>query len=341
MESVSLFRRAKKVYYAKYFEDGRWKKKSLHTSKRSEAIRRIESLTSTINPSRQRITIGEFRRRFLDHAQHNISAVSVKRYRQAITRFCDHIGNDARLLESISVRECDEFVSLRLQVIRPTTVNNEIRHLKAFLNRGVRWEFIGKNPFDKVRPLKIPESHPVYLSKEEFGLLFRTIEEPWLQLAVVLSCTLGLRSGEAIALRWEDIDTVNKTLHVKNTATFVTKSRKNRVVPIPPNVVPFLVEARKRAESASVLHAPNRQIDSYLLSHAFKAYVRRLGLNPQLHYHSCRHTAATWWVADGIPLNVCQRWLGHSSISVVMVYAHSMTMRYEEYASRLTLPSLN
>lgn len=341
MEAISLFRRAKKTFYAKYFEDGRWKKKSLRTSKRSEAIRRIESLANTLNPSLQRITIGEFRKRFLDHAQHNISAVSVKRYRQAITRFCDHIGNDARLLESISLRECDEFVSLRLQVIKPTTVNNEIRHLKAFLNRGVRWEFIGKNPFDKVRPLRIPESHPIYLSKEEFALLFRTIEEPWLRLAVVLSCTLGLRSGEAIALKWEDIDTVSRIVHVKNTATFVTKSRKNRVVPIPPDVVPFLMEARKKAVSDSVLHAPNRQIDGYLLSHTFKAYVRRLKLNPQLHFHSCRHTAATWWVSDNVPLPVCQKWLGHSSIAMVMIYAHAQPMKYEEYASRIVLPSLN
>lgn len=341
MEGFSLYRRAKKTYYVKFFEDGVWKKRSLRTSKKSEAIRRVENLSNVLRPSLQRITLGAFRQRFLQHVDLHLSSAGARRYRQVVSRFCDFLGDDDRVLDAVTVRECDAFITLRLQSIRMTSVNTEIRHLRAFFSRAVRWEYLIKNPFDKIKLLKIPETHPVYLTKEEFSFLYRSIEEQWLRLAVVISCTCGLRSGEAIALKWEDIDLDKRIIHVRNTSTFQTKSRRNRIVPIPPDVVPILIEARKTAASNSVLHEPSRQIDGYLLSHSFKAYVRRLGLNPQLHYHSCRHTAATWWTGDGIPLNVTQRWLGHSSISVVMIYAHAQPQMYEEYAGRVVLPSLN
>jgi integrase len=341
MDGFSLYRRAKKTYYVKFLEDGVWKKRSLRTSKKSEAIRRVENLRNVLRPSLQRITLGAFKQRFLQHAELNLSSAGARRYKQVISRFCDFLSGDDRVLDAITVRECDAFVSLRLQSIKTTSVNTEIRHLRAFFSRAVRWEYLIKNPFDKIKLLKIPESHPVYLTKEEFGILFHAIEEQWLRLAVVLSCTCGLRSGEAIALKWEDIDFDKRIVHVRNTATFQTKSRRNRVVPIPPSVVPILIEARKTATSNSVLHEKSRQIDSYLLSHFFKAYIRRLGLDSQLHFHSCRHTAATWWVSDNVPLPVCQKWLGHSSIAMVMVYAHAQPMKYEEYASRIVLPSLN
>jgi len=341
MEGFSLFRRAKKVYYVKYFEDGVWKKRSLRTSKRSEAIRKLENLSAVLRPSLQRITLGAFIQKFLDHAQHSLSPAGLKRYSQAIARFREHIVDEDRVLESITLRECDAFVSLRLQSVQPTTVNSEIRHLKALFNRAVRWEYLARNPFAKIRLLKIPETPPTYLSKQEFQDLYHAIEEPWLKMAVLLTCTLGLRSGEVIAQRWKDVDTKKGIVHVRNTSDFTTKSRRNRIVPIPKVVIPILIEAQAKARSEFVLHDPQRKIDSYLFAHRFKEYIRKLGLNPRLHPHSCRHTAATWWTGDGIPLNVIQKWLGHSSISVVMIYAHAQPTRYEEYSSRLVLPSLN
>lgn len=341
MDGFSLFRRAKKIYYVKYLEDGTWKKRSLKTTKRSEAIRKVENLTAVLRPSLQRITFGSFVQKFFDHAQQQLSPAGLRRYSQAIARFRDHLQNDDRALESISLRECDEYVSLRLQSVRPTTVNSEVRHLKAFLNRAVRWEYLARNPFEKVRLQKIPETPPTFLSKDEFRVLYSSIEEPWLKLAVLLSCTLGLRSGEVIAQHWRDIDTSGGIVHVRNTVSFTTKSKKNRVIPIPKDVISVLDGARAKATSEFVLHDPQRRIDSYLISHRFKHYVRKLGLNPRLHFHSCRHTAATWWTGAGIPLNVTQRWLGHSSISVVMIYAHAQPQMYEEYASRIVLPSLN
>jgi site-specific recombinase XerD len=54
----------------------------------------------------------------------------------------------------------------------------------------------------------------------------------------------------------------------------------------------------------------------------FKKAVRAAGLNDAIHFHSLRHTGASWLAMAGVPLFHIQRLLGHSSPAVTQIYAH-------------------
>ena len=58
------------------------------------------------------------------------------------------------------------------------------------------------------------------------------------------------------------------------------------------------------------------------MSHKFKLYCRKAGMGEEIHFHSLRHTSATWIVQNNVPLFNGKRILGHSKIEVTEKYSH-------------------
>lgn len=66
-------------------------------------------------------------------------------------------------------------------------------------------------------------------------------------------------------------------------------------------------------------------------------YVHKLGLNEKLHFHSLRHTFASWLVQNGVSLYEVQKLLGHGNISVTQVYAHLQPERLHSTVNRISI----
>ena len=69
----------------------------------------------------------------------------------------------------------------------------------------------------------------------------------------------------------------------------------------------------------------------------FKKYAKKAALSEQVHFHSLRHTFASWLVQDGVSLYAVQKRLGHSSISVTQVYSHLQPEQLHETVNRLKI----
>jgi site-specific recombinase XerD len=78
----------------------------------------------------------------------------------------------------------------------------------------------------------------------------------------------------------------------------------------------------KEERSTSSSHGGAGGLDWMRLSNAFTKCVLTSGLSDKLHFHSLRHTFATWLVQSGVGIYEVQKLMGHSSISVTQVYAH-------------------
>ena len=133
-------------------------------------------------------------------------------------------------------------------------------------------------------------------------------------------CTM-MRAGEIVSLTWDSIDLRRRIILIQNSKNFCSKTGKPRAVPMNDWVFKFLSTKERNAEFVFTF-PDGRKLSVGYVSHRFKKYVRKANLTSEVHFHSIRHTGATWLVQDGISIYAVQRLLGHSNISMTQVYSH-------------------
>ena len=176
----------------------------------------------------------------------------------------------------------------------------------------------------------------------------------------------GLRTGEALALRWENIDFENKTIMVKNSITQVpifdkkgkVLSRKTvigqtktncsvREVPIPDILVEVLKDWRKcqwvRRELTGIdLLAPNAVVfsneDGSVRTYSgtrcvFNRFAKRNGFFGKIHFHTLRHTYSTMLFEANENPKIIQALLGHKSVKTTLTVYNSVDKSYYKQAT--------
>lgn len=137
-------------------------------------------------------------------------------------------------LDEITVRDVDRYKSEKLsQGLSPKSINNHLAVLSRCLVIAVEWGELEKTP--KIKILKIPEAGFDFLDFDEANrLLDAAKSEPQWRTMILFALRTGLRQGEILALRWEDVDFVAKRLSVQQAVAKgiigTTKSGRKREV---------------------------------------------------------------------------------------------------------------
>jgi integrase len=241
-----------------------------------------------------------------------------------------------KLVKLVSVRDGEEFKRIRVEKVSRVTVNKELRTLRAAFNLASELGYAEFNPFKSVRQLRVPNVEPKHLSAQEFKKLLSTIEESDFRILVEFTVLTMLRRSELINLMWEDVDTARQVIHIGNKTDFTVKGMKARVVPLNDRATQILNVKSQRG--CYVFAGPDgSRRNGGSLSRKFKKYVRKCGLPDELHFHSLRHTGASWLVQQGVPLFAVQKILGHSSPNVTQIYSHLEDMHLHDAVSKLSV----
>ena len=144
----------------------------------------------------------------------------------------------------------------------------------------------------------------------------------WLIPVVKANAILGLRAGEVVNLRWDDVDLSKKQVLVSNTNTFNTKNKRDRVIPLCEAANDILSELNSSTEFVFPSYN-ERQLHRKYLSRRFKHFVLKAGLDDRYNFHCLRHTAITRLISNGASLEA-----GHSSVRVTEIYSHLPEMHY-------------
>jgi integrase len=224
--------------------------------------------------------------------------------------------------------------------------------LRTALRDAVRLRLLAANPLDAVSRPRAPRPEIRALSTAEARKLLTAAKGDPLEALYALAVGTGLRFGEAVALRWADVDLGAGTVHVRRTAiearggavTFAEPktSRSRRQVDLPAFVVAAL--ERHRALVGATPH-PERLVfmspdelplrRSNLHRRSWKPLLERAKL-PHVPFHALRHTAATLALAAGVNPKVVQERLGHSSIALTLdTYSHAVPTLGRDAAARL------
>jgi integrase len=225
------------------------------------------------------------------------------------------------------------------------------------LKDAVSWGLLARNPAAHVDPPRVarPEMQ-VWTQKEVQRFLVSVADDRLYALWTVLLAT-GLRRGEALGLRWDDVDLDRRRLSIQRAVTVVDyeivvsepkTARGRRSVSIDPTTAAVLVAHRKRQLEERLAWGPAWQDSGYVfttedgrvlhpqrVTQVFKRLASEAGF-PPIRLHGLRHTAATLALTAGIHPKVVSERLGHATVGITLdTYSHVGEGLQEEAASRV------
>lgn len=250
------------------------------------------------------IPLKDFIGEFLKTKEHT-APKTYRQYDLALRLFMEVVGENTNLY-SINRKKIEQFRNVCLgRKVKPVSVNSYLGHIKAALNAAEDWYPNFTRP--KWKKCKIEKHLPRYLSPREINSLLSGADEKLYPFLVFYLWT-GCRRIEALRLRWEDINFGVK----KTTARITGKGNKERIVPLPKPVCDVLNSIKK--DIGTVFE----QVHPDTLTHRFRRLARSCGIKARL--HDLRHSAATYMLNCGTPIEIVRKILGHAWIQTTEQY---------------------
>lgn len=212
------------------------------------------------------------------------------------------------------VRRADVEAWCAQLALAPKTVEQHHAVLSSAWSVAIELGIVRENPCRGAKRPRVDEAAVPYLAPERLARLYAAMPEP-VRAAVVLIGESGLRRGEALALRWGDVDHDLSAVTVRGE---VAKSHRQRRVPLTGVGAKALDDLR--ASRPGLPDAPLFGFGRSYLNHAFREAADAAGFH-DVTPHTLRHAYASGLVRAGVDLPTVARLLGHSAIGVTMRYA--------------------
>ena len=250
-------------------------------------------------------------------------------------------------LEKLSVHDVQVMINqLSAAGIGTRTVHRARQTLSAALGRAMRQELIFRNVARLVDlPAYTPKEKQLWTVEETRKFMDTAQHHPW-YFAYVLIFTYGMRRGEALGLRWSDIDFKHDTFRVRQQiqnlderlqALPVKTKDSQRDLPLTPHIKALLLDKAQAMGINLSQNAPDFTYSTENLilkskvgtpvaprnfNRALDMLIQKAGV-PRITPHVSRHMAATFNKNIGTPLKDVQQILGHAHSSVTQkIYQH-------------------
>ncbi len=316
-----------------------------------------------VEPSR--MTVREYLQQWLkDCAQHTVSPKTFERYEEIINGHVSLALGGVKLckLQPLQIQAFYSEALVRGRKdgsggLSAQTVLHFHRVLHKALGQAVKWQLLVRNPADAVQAPRPDKKEMLVLNEHETSQLLENLEGGRLHMPVALAVSLGLRRGEILALRWQDIEfdtgkvTIRQSLEqtgrglrFKEPKTY----RSRRYVTLPSFTVEIL-RRHKIAQAKERLSLGPAYVDHDLIcpradgkpwapasfSAEFTKMIRRTDL-PQIRFHDLRHTHATQLLRQGVHPKIVSERLGHSKVGLTLdTYSHVVPGMQEEAAQKI------
>jgi integrase len=211
--------------------------------------------------------------------------------------------------------------------------------LRAALREAVRLDLIPRDPSDGLTAPRLPVREKKVLDAEQLAKLLGAADaDGRVGALVVLLATTGLRLGEALALRWRDIDLKGGSLRVEHTLLDIgttptlqapKTARSRRSVSLSPRCLAALERHRTRLGALPhrdllVFNKGGRPLSRDQIYAPWFRFLKALEL-PRVTPHSLRHSHATALLRGGVPVHTVSARLGHASPNITLgVYSHAL-----------------
>jgi site-specific recombinase XerD len=199
--------------------------------------------------------------------------------------------------------------------VSTSTLNIAINALKFYYGGILKRKFL----YEIKRPSK-DRKLPVVLNRVEVSKILSAPLNIKHKAILMLIYSAGLRVGEVVKLRIEDIDSRRKLIHIKN-----AKDRKDRYTLLSEVALETLREYWREYEPLKWLF-PGQNKESHITTRAvekvFSNACKKAQIQKTVSVHSLRHSFATHLLESGVDLRYIQEILGHKSSKTTEIYTH-------------------
>lgn len=345
-----------------------WKQieRAAGTSKKAagEALKALQGNVDTGAYVPTQMTVAELGRRWLrEHVQPNLKPGAAANYKGT---FYGHI---APSLGQVRVEDCKPQMVKELlnrkrgEGLSVETVAKIRRHMHAM------FAFAQDAGLLTVNPASMPRARGQRHRKRARGTALSPVQiarfldgcSPRWRLFFTVALDTGLRRGELIGLRWEDVDLLDRVLCVRRSigvyddpedATTKTEAGE-RLVPILDGAqqaleslyreasdtrgeVPVFATVERKRGRDGVVRPVGRPLSPRMVTTVFRRYADRAGLPETIRLHDLRHTAITNVIAQGEDITLVAAFAGHAKTSTTVdVYNHLLPKRAHDAARRV------
>ena len=294
-----------------------------------------------------KVTVGQFLQRWLiDYVEVHVAPKTHERYEQ-ISRL--HLvptmgGITLTRLRPLQIQGA--YRQLLQKGLSGQTVLHCHRVLRGALGWGVRLQLLQRNPTDAVEPPRSERREMRALTPPEIQTLLDAARPTDLYDVVFVALGTGLRLGELLALKWQDLDTEHGSLQIVRSLQYLagrglmftpTKThRSNRAIALSPETITVLGGLRKRQVESRLALGPaydsavdlifcdpaGAPLAPYEISRRFLNLAKSAELVP-LRFHDLRHSFATCLLRAGVHVKLVSQALGHSGTQLTLdTYSH-------------------
>ena len=192
-------------------------------------------------------------------------------------------------------------------------LNAEITTLHHFFNFCIKKGFLEKNPASGVKKLN-ELSRLKTLSDEDINKLIAGATNKLTRDLITFLIYTGCRKGEALNLKWDDVDLKNDVIAIKG-----TKTKYDRYMPVSKPLKELLKTIKKKDDCLYVFNRSGARLSDFKKS--FHTACRNAGLK-DLRIHDLRHVFASKMVMNGTSLYITGELLGHRTTQMTKRYSH-------------------
>lgn len=353
--------------------DGRWEArlrvpgqepKSIYGKTQKEVREKLQALREDVRKgvpvASEKPTLGQFLDGWLEDTVKKQNRPRTHESYQSLVRLHIKPALGKRPLAKLSPQEVQAFMNDKQDAgLSPRTVQYLRAVLRRALGQAVKWGLAPRNVAALTDPPRIEREEVAVWTPDEARAFLKDIRGHRLEALYTVALAIGLRQGEALGLRWSDVDLDAGVVRVRVQLQFIDKkfrlvepktAQSRRTISLPPFAVTALREHRARQLQDRLLAGEGWQgetwglvfmtkrgtpLDGKNVTHRFQDWLKRQNL-PRMRFHDLRHACASLLLAQGVHPRVVMEILGHTQIGMTMnTYSHVIPALQQEAAGRM------
>ncbi|MCI9977733.1 site-specific integrase [Clostridioides difficile] len=350
IKSAFIRKRGEKFHvYVEYVEEtGKIKQKSYGSyEKKKDAEKHLIEIKATINNNKfvapNNVTLVDRCYKYIEVNKSNWSPYTIMNQKSWIKNHIEPFFENVKLID-INPSLMQSFINYMFNNCAHGSARVRYRFINAVLKESYRLREITENPCDFIKlPTKENSCEIKVYNREESLLLIEKLNGNNIEIPILLMLTLGLRVGEAIGLRWSDVDLDDHSVNISQILIYANNkiefkepktTKSKRIISAPKELIEKLKIEKLRQnklklqgllENKNNLVCLNRDLNPFLpssLRTTFSNFIKKNNLR-KIRIHDLRHTNASLLLLGGTNMKVVSERLGHTDIKITMnIYSH-------------------